>query len=396
MGAVVLAQDEDRVTRSDIAETAEEVIGTLTGYNQKERTLNIVGVGKYQVGRTTLVNKCGYAVGPEDLVAGETLELVTLSLPWPGRGFPVLVTAEPRKGAGEPSLVATARELDGVLIVQGRTSGQRVYLYRQDGSRETLKVESGGEFSRLLPLLPGEKSLQLAAVDTRDGGITGLTVVITDYDVPDKVEDIDEDADTDHVVPGGEKGTRFSDIAGYRGQEAIERLAARGIIGGYEDGTFRPQQPVTRLELAVMLAKAAGWDGNGIEKPAGSLPYQRRQPFRDEHDIPGGARSLIAVAREQGLVIGYPDGTFRPQQLATRSEAAVMFDRLPGSDQGGSEEISYQDFQEVPWWAQPAVSRGSSSGILSILSELLPTRFLPHRAVTRGEAAMMLDQVMGN
>ena len=376
---VILAPDEDKVTRIDIAETAAEEIGTLTGYNHRERTLTIDGVGKYKVGRTTLVSKCGYAVGPEDLVAGETLELVTLSLPWPGRGFPVLVTAEPRRDAGEPSIAATARELDGVLVVQGRTSGQRVYLYRQDGSRETLQVESGGSFSRLLPLLPGEKSLQLAAVDTRDGGIAGLKVEVTEYS-----------------APGQEAGHGFNDIAEHRGHEAIEKLASRGIIGGYNDGTFRPQQPVTRLELAVMLVKAAGWDENGTEKTIGSMSHKRLQAFRDEDGIPAWARSMIAAAREQGLVIGYPDGTFRPHQLATRSEAAVMFDRLHDPGQDETEETSYQDFQEVPWWARPAVSRGSSSGILSILSDFLPTRFLPHRAVTRGEAAMMLDQVMGN
>lgn len=92
---------------------------------------------------------------------------------------------------------------------------------------------------------------------------------------------------------------------------AVNALAAAGILRGYPDGTFRPKQAITRAELVVALASASG------EIAAGDTDFK---------DVPANfwAREAISLAQEKGWVLGYADGTFRPNQSVTRAEAAVV------------------------------------------------------------------------
>lgn len=71
-----------------------------------------------------------------------------------------------------------------------------------------------------------------------------------------------------------------------------------GIANGYLDGTFRPEQPVSRAELVKLIASYFTVEG-------GTSPFP---------DVPAGhwAAEVVSFAAEEGWVSGYPDGTFRP------------------------------------------------------------------------------------
>lgn len=99
---------------------------------------------------------------------------------------------------------------------------------------------------------------------------------------------------------------------------AIRTAQANGLINGYEDGRFRPDQTVTRQEMAAILMKAISF--TGTEAEAGSSA----QPFKDSAAISGWAQQAVAQAAASGIVQGTPDGQFLPQANATRAEAAVM------------------------------------------------------------------------
>lgn len=92
----------------------------------------------------------------------------------------------------------------------------------------------------------------------------------------------------------------------------IERIASRGIVGGYEDGTFRPGGPATRGQIAKVLSNAAGFS----DTPVG-------QTFSD---VGTGDTFYPYVERlaTRGIVGGYGDGTFRPGNPATRGHIAKM------------------------------------------------------------------------
>ncbi|SEG75872.1 FG-GAP-like repeat-containing protein [Paenibacillus sp. UNC499MF] len=100
---------------------------------------------------------------------------------------------------------------------------------------------------------------------------------------------------------------------------AVADASAKGIVSGYEDGTFRPGAAVTRAELAVMLAKAVNGSAAGGGKAAA---------FTDEADIPAWARPYVQEAAERGLIDGRSGNRFAPNEKATRAEAAVLLVRL--------------------------------------------------------------------
>lgn len=101
---------------------------------------------------------------------------------------------------------------------------------------------------------------------------------------------------------------------------AISTLSNMGIICGYPDGTFRPDAPITRAELTKI---SAGF----FSDPRVAATYDGR--FSDVH----GAEwyiSYLMTALEEGLIEGYPDGSFRPNRPITRAETCTIVNRTLG------------------------------------------------------------------
>ena len=114
-------------------------------------------------------------------------------------------------------------------------------------------------------------------------------------------------------VPAIDGSHPFSDIAGHWAESYIEELFDQGITGGYPDGTYRPENLVTRAEMAVFLLKGISINPPGID---GSHPFS---------DIAGHwAEIFIEELFDQGITGGYPDGTYRPENRVTRAEMAVF------------------------------------------------------------------------
>ncbi|NHN33062.1 immunoglobulin-like domain-containing protein [Paenibacillus agricola] len=102
--------------------------------------------------------------------------------------------------------------------------------------------------------------------------------------------------------------------------KTISAAVERGILEGYPDGTLRPQQTISRSEMAVMLAKAMKWESNSTQTS-----------FADDAQIPAWARGYIQSVVEHGLLIGREGNLFVPDEHTTRAEAAVAVLRLRGT-----------------------------------------------------------------
>ncbi|MFS0723582.1 S-layer homology domain-containing protein [Paenibacillus sp. 1P07SE] len=105
-----------------------------------------------------------------------------------------------------------------------------------------------------------------------------------------------------------------------------------GLIGGYEDGSFRPETPVTREQMAVMTVRALAFarqrgSAAGLTAIAGAEQAAAAR-FTDAGDIAVWAREPIAQLTTAGIVVGSPDGAFAPKQPATNAQAAVMLRRM--------------------------------------------------------------------
>ncbi|MGB9885395.1 MAG: S-layer homology domain-containing protein [Moorellales bacterium] len=117
----------------------------------------------------------------------------------------------------------------------------------------------------------------------------------------------------------------FTDVAAsdwYFG--AVETARAAGLVGGYPDGTFRPEAPITREEMAAMVCRALGYAG---KKPVLAQPVEvLLARFSDTAQIGTWAREAVAAAVSENILRGR-DGQAAPKANATRAEATVMLKR---------------------------------------------------------------------
>ena len=107
---------------------------------------------------------------------------------------------------------------------------------------------------------------------------------------------------------------------------AISTAAAAGIVNGYEDGTFRPNNAITRAEFAAIASRFA------------NVPYDGEEMFSDIADH--WAKDNINEAAIVGWINGYEDGTYKPENTLTRAEAATLIYRLKNIVKQGIKFVS--------------------------------------------------------
>ena len=111
------------------------------------------------------------------------------------------------------------------------------------------------------------------------------------------------------------KTNRYSDVAATSWYNtAVSTLSSMGIITGYPDGTFRPNAAITRAEFAAIAAR---FDNDG-DKTAAKFSDIATHWAKDE----------ISIAYNNGWITGYPDGTFGPQRDITRAETMTLVNRV--------------------------------------------------------------------
>ncbi len=172
----------------------------------------------------------------------------------------------------------------------------------------------------------------------------------------------------------------FSDVPpDHRFREAIEALYRAGVIGGFPDGTFRPDDPVTRGQLARMLVSLLG-----LHTPEPGPP----PPFTDVGALPGDSLpDYIGEAARAGIALGFDDGTFRPYETVTRIQLVRMIVRAaqprlnppPPDFSAGFTDVAQADQGFVNWAFYNDLVDGKAPG-----------RFDPWSTATRGHAARVL------
>ncbi|CEQ17870.1 ZmpA/ZmpB/ZmpC family metallo-endopeptidase [Paraclostridium sordellii] len=110
---------------------------------------------------------------------------------------------------------------------------------------------------------------------------------------------------------------KFNDISNdYWAKNEVNYLASKGLLNGYEDGTFRPENPITRAEVATILVRSSG-----------DIKQKFKKIFPDIDDS-HWANKYIEKAAELGYMLGYEDGSFKPDQVITRGETVVTLNRI--------------------------------------------------------------------
>lgn len=178
----------------------------------------------------------------------------------------------------------------------------------------------------------------------------------------------------------------FPDVQNYWAQAYIAALADRNIINGFPDGTFRPDEPVTRAQFATILTKAF---------PTGG----QTQAATSFQDVPTSfwAYSAIQAAAKSGFMAGYPDGTFLPSQQIPRVQVLVsLTSGLDlGTGTGNPNVLSfYQDAAQIPAYATDKVAVATQRGI--VVNYPTVNLLGPNRDATRAEVAAFVYQALVN
>ncbi|MBE1556218.1 S-layer homology domain-containing protein [Sporosarcina limicola] len=158
--------------------------------------------------------------------------------------------------------------------------------------------------------------------------------------------------------------------------EAVNNLAERNIIGGYPDGTFKPGNSITRGQAAAIIAKMIKLDTKNVKDPG----------FKDVPMANGYYMAIAAMAQE-GIIGGYPDGRFGPNDPIKRGQMASIlvkafdlprqYGENPFKDIGSKWDSSH--YENVLIIHQLGITTGTTSNTFS-----------PNLSITRGQAAKII------
>lgn len=191
------------------------------------------------------------------------------------------------------------------------------------------------------------------------------------------------------TTPSPTSSVNLSDVSSdYWARPFIQALADNNVITGFPDGSFRPNQGVTRAEFAALIQKAFPNQNRVRQLSAGG--------FRD---VPAGywAASAIQNAYETGFLAGYPGNVFRPNEQIPKVQAIVAVTSglgLTGSTTGTSTDLStyYNDASAIPNYAVSSVTAATQSNIVVNYPDV--KQLNPQQPLTRAEAAALLYQAL--
>lgn len=204
--------------------------------------------------------------------------------------------------------------------------------------------------------------LEELAIDWNEKTVSGKTKETGKFAVIAKEKRLDE--------------VYFKDIAGHWAEKEIQALTAKGLIKGYPDETFKPEQPITRAEFVAMVVRALG------------LEMEGEKTFSDTANH--WAKDVVSTAYEHGIITGYNAMTFGPDDPITREQmAAIMVNafRLQQKEKGKQ----FADQEQISLWSKGAVEIAASHGIFGGYQD---GTFKPQNRASRAEATAVMARAL--
>jgi len=181
----------------------------------------------------------------------------------------------------------------------------------------------------------------------------------------------------------------FKDIENHWAKKAVNDMASRLVIGGGTDGLFSPDKDITRAEFASILVRALGLmrpgTGKDVFNDVGSKDW-----YYDS----------ISIAHQYGIISGYGNGQFRPQDTVTREQAMTMIARAmsitglkTAQPAGETEKLlsGFADGAEAAAYARDSIAACINTGIISGRNDSL---IAPKDMITRAETAAIIQRLL--
>lgn len=180
----------------------------------------------------------------------------------------------------------------------------------------------------------------------------------------------------------------FSDVnVGNYHYVAINHLYNEGIINGYEDGTFKPDQIVNRAEALKMLTLASGLFEEDLESDENSNSENDTEPPFSDTPVNAWYTPYLIPAKEKGIICGYNDNSFKPEQTINLAEALKIY--LESYDNivyPHLEDFLYDDTPLDAWFTK-YTAYAKSRDMLTINLDNLAR---PEQSMTRGNLAEII------
>jgi len=173
-----------------------------------------------------------------------------------------------------------------------------------------------------------------------------------------------------------------TDAIGHWAHDCIIALLEHGIIVGYPDKTIRPENIITRAEAAVLVVKALNLDISNLG--------DTESPYVDP--LPAWARRAILIAGKSNIMVGYPDGTFRPDQPITRAEMCALLVNAYKKAAVSGYTMIFADNDSIPAWAYTFMEIAAGNGIITGYPD---GTVKPNRYITRAEAFTIICKLQG-
>ncbi|MEL6383444.1 MAG: S-layer homology domain-containing protein [Cyanobacteria bacterium J06626_18] len=270
---------------------------------------------------------------------------------------------------------------------------------------ETEDADAQSAFQRLLddnerrsPIegSPSQETPSPATDSAVDNAPAGVVIPAPDTELAGEEPETEEPETTDAVTvpeprlpedvtaaPLIREPLAFSDLPeDHWGKPYIDALTSLGILNGLPDGTYAPDRPMTRAELAVQVAQA--------------FEIDRGLPPETFTDIPPDywATETIEEAVTTGFMTGYPDDVFRPDQTVPRTQVLVTLATGLTLPDASTEILQpYEDQSEIPEWARAKVASAIDAGLIDASPDD-DSQLRPNNPATRAEVAAMLHSAL--
>jgi len=175
----------------------------------------------------------------------------------------------------------------------------------------------------------------------------------------------------------------FTDLSpDHESYDTIMNLVAEGIVEGYEDGTVKPDKYITRAELMKIIVEGMGLNPHPLD-------YSRC--FPDVNIVDEWYIGYVCFAKSEGWIIGYPDGTFKPESNINNIEILSMIFRSYGFDIDDYRRLAvlFDDVEEYSWYY--------SYLLFAVENEIVDgdaEKYYPGELITRAQAFEILNKTL--
>ncbi|MEK3716176.1 YDG domain-containing protein [Paenibacillus sp. FSL R7-0333] len=174
----------------------------------------------------------------------------------------------------------------------------------------------------------------------------------------------------------GAAAPQLTGITGHWAQNEVTDWVDKGLIQGYADGSFKPDNSLKRSEFMALINRAFGFTETA------PVAYK-------DLSTSNWAYTEVAKAVKAGYISGYSDGTIGTGKTISRQEAAVIINRLLKLDAAQTGAL-FSDSKDIAAWALDSVNAVAAAGVMKGYSE--DNSFRPGRDITRAEAVVSLTR----